>query len=262
MVAPVELGTLLFTAIEPHRGRQVAYNRWYENDHFYAGCMVGPYTMAGSRFVATRRLKDLRSPVDSPMCADPLGASYLSVYWIQKGFHDKWTRWAVDTVSGLHAEGRMFADRDHSHTGMYRHHSSVRRSESTTSIELALDRHLAGLVVTAGELGNDVGLDGLATWTEHEWCRPAFGQPWGPEVVGTSSLLPLPDGAPGVPTQSTDDRRFLQLHFVDHDPSQDWAGGYGRWGERFEAAGLGTHVWTAPFLATVHGTDTYTDELW
>jgi len=38
----VRLGTMLFTLVEPHRGHEVAYNRWYERDHFYAGCMVGP----------------------------------------------------------------------------------------------------------------------------------------------------------------------------------------------------------------------------
>ena len=50
---PVKLGTILFTLVEPHRGQAVAYNRWYERDHFYAGCMVGPWCFAGRRFVAT-----------------------------------------------------------------------------------------------------------------------------------------------------------------------------------------------------------------
>ena len=49
------------------RGHEVAYNRWYERDHFYAGCMVGPWLFAGSRWVATRELKDLRFPDDSPI---------------------------------------------------------------------------------------------------------------------------------------------------------------------------------------------------
>src|SRR6266576_1512154 len=31
--APVELGTILFTLVEPHQGHEVAYNRWYERDH-------------------------------------------------------------------------------------------------------------------------------------------------------------------------------------------------------------------------------------
>ena len=39
---PVKLGSMLLTLVEPHRGHEVAYNRWYERDHFYAGCMVGP----------------------------------------------------------------------------------------------------------------------------------------------------------------------------------------------------------------------------
>ena len=39
----VRLGSALFTLVEPHRGHEVAYNRWYERDHFYAGCMIGPW---------------------------------------------------------------------------------------------------------------------------------------------------------------------------------------------------------------------------
>ena len=39
----VRLGSMLFTLVEPHRGHELAYNRWYERDHFYAGCMVGPW---------------------------------------------------------------------------------------------------------------------------------------------------------------------------------------------------------------------------
>ena len=53
---------MLYTLVEPHRGHQVAYNRWYERDHFYAGCQIGAYNFAGARFVATAPLKELRSP--------------------------------------------------------------------------------------------------------------------------------------------------------------------------------------------------------
>ena len=63
----VRLGSMLFTLVEPHRGHEVAYNRWYERDHFYAGCMVGPWLFAGRRFVATRPLKDLRFGSDADL---------------------------------------------------------------------------------------------------------------------------------------------------------------------------------------------------
>ena len=62
---PIKLGTMLFTMVEPRKGHEVAYNRWYERDHFYAGCMIGPWQFAGQRWVATKDLKQRRFPADS-----------------------------------------------------------------------------------------------------------------------------------------------------------------------------------------------------
>ena len=44
---PVAVGSMLFTLVDPHRGREVDYNRWYERDHFYAGCMIGAWNIKG-----------------------------------------------------------------------------------------------------------------------------------------------------------------------------------------------------------------------
>ena len=55
---PIKVGSMLLTLVDPHAGYELAYNRWYERDHFYAGCMIGPWLFAGSRWVATRELKD------------------------------------------------------------------------------------------------------------------------------------------------------------------------------------------------------------
>ena len=44
---PVKVGSMLLTLVQPHKGFERAYNRWYERDHFYAGCMVGPWLFAG-----------------------------------------------------------------------------------------------------------------------------------------------------------------------------------------------------------------------
>src|SRR5206468_5620989 len=86
--APIELGSILFTLVEPHRGHEVAYNRWYERDHFYAGCMIGPWLFAGRRFVATRSLKDLRRGRDADLFGGRDLGTYLAVYWILDGRHD------------------------------------------------------------------------------------------------------------------------------------------------------------------------------
>src|SRR5690606_5854924 len=91
---PVRLGGALVTIVDPHRGHEVAYNRWYERDHFYAGCMIGNWNISGARFVATRDLKALRYPADSPIIGDPEAGSYLSVYWVLAGKFGEWMQWA------------------------------------------------------------------------------------------------------------------------------------------------------------------------
>ena len=116
---PIRLGGALFTMVEPRPGQEVAYNRWYERDHFYAGCMIGAWTIAGARFVATRDLKAMRYPVDSVICPDPMSGSYLALYWVLAGKLQEWIRWGTDQVNWLHAQGRMFTERDHIHTAMY-----------------------------------------------------------------------------------------------------------------------------------------------
>jgi len=85
--APIKLGSLLFTLVEPHRGHEVAYNRWYERDHFYSGCMIGPYNFAGKRFVATADLKALRDPDPSIVTGAPDRGSFLALYWVLEGYH-------------------------------------------------------------------------------------------------------------------------------------------------------------------------------
>ncbi|MXZ99094.1 MAG: hypothetical protein F4076_04030 [Acidimicrobiaceae bacterium] len=103
---PVRVGSCLFTMVDPERGHEVAYNRWYERDHFYSGCLIGPWLFAGRRRVATRDLEgpavprglpaggregrdrlhaveqeDLRFPEDSPLAVPVDAGSYLAVHW-------------------------------------------------------------------------------------------------------------------------------------------------------------------------------------
>src|SRR6184192_2417310 len=148
----IELGSMLFTLVEPHRGHEVEYNRWYERDHFYAGCMIGAHTFAGQRWVATRELKALRSPIEPNIITpDPNVGSYLALYWILAGYYDEWNRWAVDQVRALHRAGRMFNERDHIHTLMYTYDWGFARDDDGVTPELALDHRFAGLAVVVGE---------------------------------------------------------------------------------------------------------------
>jgi len=258
----IKLGTMLFTMVEPHPGHEVEYNRWYERDHFYGGVLTGAWSFAGDRFVATRPLKDLRYPTVTPMTPDPLVGSYLALYWVLDGHHDEWNRWSVDTVKELHATGRMYTERTHVHTLLYRPDWSIERDEHGTPAELALDRNYAGLVVNVGELTDGATHADVEAWTRNEWAKAAMAEPWGPDLVINATPLPLLDDAPpDVPRVANAERRFLQLHFLDHQPDEGWADGYAHFGEQLRASGVANHLWTAPWMQTIVGTDIYTDQL-
>lgn len=251
---PIKLGSALFTLVEPHRGHEVAYNRWYERDHFYAGCMIGAYTFAGGRFVATRACKELRYPADSPIAPDPMAGSYLALYWILEGRYDDWNRWAVDQVNWLHANGRMFAERDHVHTLMYEYVTEMHGRVDGVPAELALDHHFQGLVVTIGEVADGAELERVTDWFRARPC-PA-------ETTVMFTPRPLLDDAPGDVPRDTVGNRFLHLSFLDDDPLAVWAEQFAGLGKELEASGAGRVVFVSPFLSTVPGTDRYTDQLW
>ncbi|GIR36156.1 MAG: hypothetical protein CM15mP49_15410 [Actinomycetota bacterium] len=105
---PVRTGSMLYTLVDPNKGHEVAYNRWYERDHFYAGCLIGPWLFAGKRWVATRELKDIRFPEDSTVTSPVDKGSYLATYWVLEGKHDEHFKWAAEQVWELYANDRGF----------------------------------------------------------------------------------------------------------------------------------------------------------
>src|SRR3954454_17417794 len=143
---PIALGGALVTMVEPHRGHEVAYNRWYERDHFYAGCMIGAWTIAGGRYVATKEHKDVRFPADSPVVDDITAGSYVALYWVLAGKFGEWIRWGTNQVNWLHENDRMFPHRDHVHTTMYKFRADAHADDDGVPVELALDRGYPGLV--------------------------------------------------------------------------------------------------------------------
>ena len=229
---PIRLGGALFTMVEPRPGQEVAYNRWYERDHFYAGCMIGAWTFAGARFVATRDLKAMRYPVDSVICPDPMSGSYLALYWVLAGKLQEWIRWGTDQVNWLHAQGRMFTERDHIHTAMYEPRAEFYARDDSVPAELALDRRFRYLVAVIGALDPDRTMDDV-----DEWSR---SRPLGAELMLEFTPVPLLDDAPSDVPRDDTSNRFLQLYFVDDDIHRVWADRFAMLGTNFTAAGLGS----------------------
>lgn len=262
---PVKVGSMLLTLVDPTPGYEKAYNRWYQRDHFYAGCMIGPFLFAGDRFVATRALKDLRWPAGSEAIARPTDAgSYVAIYWVEKGHHeDHFDNWARTQVNALYAEGRGFAERRHIHTILFDHIGAVYRDADPVPVELALDHGYDGLVAAWFDAreGDARGL------------HAALAQQLVPELLAGSSIEIASSWTPSkgendpkeVPmdlgTRAGGPERLCQLFFVKGDV-RDSLDRFRRYTDAVEAAGLATTLLVAPFFETEIGTDKYADELW
>lgn len=257
----IESGLALFTLVEPHRGHEVAYNRWYERDHFYAGCLIGPMWFAGKRWVATKPLKDLRYPTETPFLPDVSQGSYLATYWVLKGHEAEGQGWGSTQVKWLLENERMFPERDHVHTLMYVNRWSASRDDDGVPEALALDHPWGGLVAVMVDHTDASDKRDLGNWLRDEFL-PGYmaGTPWA--LTSALTPIPLPEGTHVEGPVSRDvERRTLLMGFVDTDPRECWDVFAGL-GDAVAAGGKGVVSYAAPFIPTIVGTDTYTDELW
>jgi hypothetical protein len=82
-------------------------------------------------------------------------------------------------------------------------------------------------------------------------------------LVAGFTPLPLLADAPGdVPQLAAPDDRLMLLWFLDVDPAEAWSTTFAGHYDALAASGAGNLLWAGPFIPTVVGTDTYTDQLW
>lgn len=260
---PIRVGSMLFTLVDPNKGHEVEYNRWYERDHFYAGCLIGPWLFGGSRWVATRSLKDLRFPQDSTVATPVDRGSYLAIYWMLDGYYDKHYEWAIKQVQDLYANDRGFHERTHAHTALFQHPWAVYRDEYPVPLELAHDHRYEGLVVVAMDITPDTNAKDLTDLLQKDAMPKlmksssiSIGCGWTPMDRGDSdSQSPMDLGTP-----SGGNERIMQLFFLDKEPTADFAR-FKDYAAQIDDSGMAKTIFVAPFLPTIVGTDTYTDQL-
>ena len=270
----VRVGSMLFTMVDPSRGHEVAYNRWYERDHFYGGCLIGPWLFAGRRWVATRELRDLRFPTDAPAdsaVAEPVDAgSYLATYFVHKGHEAEHFAWANRQVFELYANDRGFDERHHAHTVLYFTTGDDHRDADGVPAHMALDHPYAGLVSVHVDRADDVSHPDLTAWFAESAASELFspgpdGSPspvdqvlhWRPIIPkGSEGDAPMDLGSgPGTKARS------MHLLFLQADPREAWDR-IRAYADAVDASGLATVRLVAPWIPTIPGTDTYTDQLW
>jgi hypothetical protein len=257
----VKLGGALITLVEPHAGFERAYNRWYEDDHFYAGAMVGPWGFAGGRWVATRDLQLMRSPSRSSICDPVTLGCYLSAFWVTAGHLEDYERWAATAMRDvLYPEGRGFAHRDHIYSGFHTLSFSATESDPLRA-EHALDRHFASVVLEAIDRSDDWTAPQLLEWLQVEHV-PEWMERTGAAVCVGFTPRPLPAGSmPFARAISGLDQRLTLMWFLKEDPRVRWAQAWSRHSDALKSVGAGTLTLCAPFVPTLPGTDRYADEL-
>ncbi|GGY22178.1 hypothetical protein [Streptomyces djakartensis] len=255
-------GHALITMVEPHPGHEYAYNRWYEDDHYYAGAMAMPWMYAGRRWVATRDLRLLRYPERSAVAQPVTTGCYLSTYWITAGRYDDHMRWTVAINKRLNRDARVYHDRTHVLTAFQDHEATVYRDGAAGPRDVhALDHPYAGLVLQVVEADAPGRRAPLLEWlcTRHLPRRLA-GSP--AAMVTVFRPTPLPgDRMTYVKQVEGVDTRLTLLWFLQTDPRQCWESHFTGLDTAVAESGLGRVELVAPFIPTVPGTDTYVDRL-
>lgn len=263
-VPAIRLGSVLVTLLEPAAGSAKAFNRWYERDHFYAGCMMGENFFSGRRWVATRELKDLRFPRTTPITPELDKGSYLASYWILDQRYDEAVQWSIAQVLRLHEQERMAPPRENISSGFYRYDFGVFRDADGVPAELALEHPFRGIGLTFVDFYDDfmAGDDALETalTAALEACLPGSDC----SMSLCLSPQPLPDEVPSyVPRVRSEElqRRRLLLHFFDAQPVHCWRSFTASLSTQLQALQVGDIVYAAPFIPTIPGTDRYVDQL-
>ncbi len=263
---PVDVGVghALITLVSPRRGREREYNRWYEDDHFWAGGLYCPWLFAGRRWTATRDLAELRLGGRIPVTDDIRDGSYLTTYWIAPGRLQEATDWLASMNARLSIEGRIFTDRDHVYTSFTDHAGTVYRDPHVPRDVFSLMDPAPGLVLALVDAPSAEDRPELERWLLDAYL-PGFVSPDGPAssamVFRTNPPDPRlrPDVLAGLARVAGNGGRLTVLWFLDQHPSTRWGQTFQRAGDGIASGGRGELTLIAPFIPSVMGTDTYAD---
>ncbi|MDX3385506.1 hypothetical protein PV682_29175 [Streptomyces niveiscabiei] len=258
----VHPGHALITMVEPHPGHEYAYNRWYEDDHFYAGAMAMPWMYAGRRWVATRDLQLLRYPEKSAVAQPVTQGCYLSTYWITDGRYADHMRWTVSINRRLNHDARVYQDRTHVLTAFQDHETTVYRDGAAGPRDFhALDHPYQGLILEVIDAEAPERRTDLLQWlrTLH-LPRALKASPAAMVTVFRPTPLPV-DRMSYVKQVEGTDTRLTLLWFLERDPREVWQDHFTGLDAPVEESGLGRVELVAPFIPTIPGTDRYVSEL-
>jgi len=115
-------------------------------------------------------------------------------------------------------------------------------------------------VSLAVQPNDGMGIDDMVAWFDANAAGLLEGSP----VANLSAWqsAPLLGEAPAfVPRDPDAPNRLLLLAHLEADPRDDWDR-FRAWGKEIDGSGVMRTIWCGPWIPTIIGTDTYTDQLW
>lgn len=263
----VSVGHALITLVEPHEGHEREYNRWYEDDHFFAGGMFEPWMFAGRRWVATRDLQRLRLPVGPNAVVGTITRGcYLATYWIAPGRLDDHKQWTFAVNRRLSADGRINHDRDHVFTSFQDRAGTVYRDDTVPNEVFSLMDPSPGLVLEVVDAPSAAQRNDLERWllNVHIPRRVA-------ERASISSAMVFRTNGPDAGMKAEvrerlaavalDGRRLTVLWFLTEDPRAIWEPDFTTEIGDVDLGGRGRVSLLAPFVPSKMGTNEFDDRL-
>ncbi|MEM7139713.1 MAG: hypothetical protein AAF548_01695 [Actinomycetota bacterium] len=124
----VRIGSVLFALIRPNEGRDLAFNHWYERDHYYTAGVAAPGVFSAGRFI------------------EPVERLHLAAYFVLPGHDAARVAFAAEQYALAADDDRLFVDRVHLHTWSYTVESSSVGVDGV-SPALVLDRRYEAVTV-------------------------------------------------------------------------------------------------------------------
>jgi hypothetical protein len=260
---PIRLRAGVVTLLDPKRGAEISFNRYYESERFFTAVMLGPGVIAGRRFVARRHEKEQRRIFDRSLTKER--GSFLNIYWVV-GDTKTLEEWTAETVVRLQAEGRTNWDR----VPYWAYRPSFAWSRTglpdRVPAELALNHDYKGLVMALVRPNNPALIDEASAWYQAE-CAPQTIGDGSPSklCVAFEARRRFVPGAPGETAPEDfpgDDVQLLLFWFLEDPPDDSWTVIADRHEAALQGSDLMSPTWMSPFIATAPGTDQHMDSLW
>jgi len=257
------IGGALITTVQVAPGFEYSYNAWYGNDHFYAGMMVLPWCFSGSRWMATRALRELRYPADSAFVQPITDGNFLNMYLGAAGHMEEFSEDILTALDRLVDEDRM--NRDGSRRQVFTAHQdyagAVLRDENGPRDFHAFDHPYQYCVLEIIDAPSPDARPDLERWLLEEHL-PA-------RIAGSAAAMCLVfrtreyAGAGYVAQEMPIDRftrRIALVWMLEHDPADAWDL-FAHEGELVAASGLGTMEYVSGYVRLTPGTDARLDEV-